>query len=151
METEVFGGGGSSSPHGFQLFLRGDGAHCDRGCGPSTGALLSPPRRKAKAASGESAVDSRSLPKISHAEVSRASLFKWLLSMFTGRMKQDTLPPAIIIKPQAVEPLGVLLAGDLPTALPVCRRLDEPRFQMPKARSAIPRGLWSVLTQSCSP
>jgi hypothetical protein len=31
----------------------------------------------------------------------------------------------------------VLLAGDLPPALPVHRRLDEPRFQMPISRTII--------------
>jgi hypothetical protein len=35
------------------------------------------------------------------------------------------------------ELLVVLLAGDLPPALPVHRRLDQPRFQMPTARRTI--------------
>jgi hypothetical protein len=38
-------------------------------------------------------------------------------------------------KPLGVELLVVLLAADLPPALPVRRRLDEPRFQMRKARA----------------
>jgi hypothetical protein len=50
-------------------------------------------------------------------------------------------------EPLAIESLVILLAGDLSPALPIRRRLDEPRFQMGTAqRTTVRRIVWYVGT-----
>jgi hypothetical protein len=112
---------------------------CDRGFGPSMGALLSPCAR----AESECDIEGIRLPEEATEDLPRSNQNHDMPVVVLASVHQPdeaALPAArkskCASKPLAVELIVALLAGDLPTDLLVQGRLDEPRFHMIIARTS---------------